>query len=504
MSTNVSKRTRHVEPGPIWELSVILTERWNFNPHDVHFAFGRGTSHRSREVYTYLFTLLILSLEHYPTMPAIFPCMICNTTFNDNKSLISHRHTQRHMKRAGESFEGPKCGLCGRQFSRVYDISRHQQQGGCPVATLRAMMPNKRKHNADHPAIPSPRVRTTSPTRKRDLSDETWHSDKSDRNTTPTSESERLEAEVTPTSQRLSHNTGDSSGTISNPLSQDAVDSDCAVNTDASALDVLDDTVHDDIIADMCRLPLTDIRACNNTAAWIPASPHNRGHLELSEPPANSNGDAISTTDATQVECLTRVLERTSIETKQRSSFCPSVATRSSIRSYLKNPSLRDRLSWHSGLSKRSSNRSHKRASTVPSEMAAPMLDLIDEELRNSRASGTRLEGHVPRRDERLKEVLQERLRIAVKAGVTEEVVSVLLSGAGIIDVNYPDDSGQTPLIVASIYGHTRIVAVLLDQSSIDVGYREPKCLFAASIYAHRTENTEIQEMLNEAIDWEC
>jgi hypothetical protein len=86
-----------------------------------------------------------------------------------------------------------------------------------------------------------------------------------------------------------------------------------------------------------------------------------------------------------------------SILSKRRSSLCLSTVTgysassgaRSSIRSFLISSSLKEiRLSWFSGSSTHSSNKSHKCASVISSEMPAPMLGFNDEELRNSRRSG--------------------------------------------------------------------------------------------------------------------
>ena len=87
------------------------------------------------------------------------------------------------------------------------------------------------------------------------------------------------------------------------------------------------------------------------------------------------------------------------IRSKRRTSFCLSTVTgysassqaRSSVRSFMMNPPLNDiPLSWCPGPSTHSSNKSHKCASLVSSEMPAPMLGLNDEELRNSRRSDTR------------------------------------------------------------------------------------------------------------------
>lgn len=104
-------------------------------------------------------------------MSALFPCIICNISFNDRRSLISHEKTQKHRKKAGESFRGFTCEPCGHQFSRIYDIKRHQQQGDClgVQATVAQQMAvsSTRKRHADCSEIPNQRMRTVSPARRR-------------------------------------------------------------------------------------------------------------------------------------------------------------------------------------------------------------------------------------------------------------------------------------------------------------------------------------------------
>jgi ankyrin repeat protein len=202
------------------------------------------------------------------------------------------------------------------------------------------------------------------------------------------------------------------------------------------------------------------------------------------------------------VESLTHAMGRTSIEAKPRSSFALSVVTgysaaasqtRSSFQS-LFNPSLTPgRVSWYSGLSRRSSHRSFNSASTIPSVMAGPML-YSNEELVNSRESGSRLERYVPSILQP-KKVRQERLWIAVQGGITQDVADILESSAGSIDVNCLDDNGWSPLITATFNNQDRIVALLLDQDGIDVSYRDTT-ESTASMYAHRLGHSKIKDML--------
>ena len=162
------------------------------------------------------------------------------------------------------------------------------------------------------------------------------------------------------------------------------------------------------------------------------------------------------------------------------------------------NPSLRSiRLSWLSNSSRGPSNKSIKRASTIPSEMAAPMLDIIDEELANSRGSSNRLDRYSSlfRKNRQLKKVSQEHLNIAVRAGVTDEVADILVSGIGIVDVNCVDDRGLSLLIIASIHGYDGIVRLLLNQPRIEVGYRDPKGGCTALEYARNLEHSKVKKM---------
>jgi hypothetical protein len=120
-------------------------------------------------------------------MSEIFWCEVCNISFNAKRYLISYEKTKRHREKAGESFQGFTCILCGRQFSRDYDIPRHQQNHECLGVQGIELQPidtsNKRKHHADSSAIPKQRMRTTSPTRRYTLSDDASRFDTSDRDT---------------------------------------------------------------------------------------------------------------------------------------------------------------------------------------------------------------------------------------------------------------------------------------------------------------------------------
>ena len=91
------------------------------------------------------------------------------------------------------------------------------------------------------------------------------------------------------------------------------------------------------------------------------------------------------------------------------------------------------------------------------------MLGQIDEELENSRGLSSRLERYMPgRRHKARQRALHERLWAAVSMDRVEEVVVVLASGRGVIDINCPDEIGFTPLLLAASHGHEGIVTALL------------------------------------------
>jgi ankyrin repeat protein len=437
-----------------------------------------------------------------------FKCIICNVSFSAERSLINHqKNSQSHKKAAGESPQGFTCNICGRNLCREYDIPRHQQSGGCPGVQAFALQPtdtsNKQKHHADSSSVPNQRKRTTSPTRRYDSSDSALRSETSDCSTFFPWILEQAGAGEIPISQKLSQG-ADSSTTTSNPLPQDAADSNADFDTGLSIMDMRADIDLDEVQENTHPLPLTDMGAAGNTATVAPARSDKPSSPEVQVLPVNDDGDGIDTAD--RVESLTHVLERTSITMRLRSSFALSTVsgysaasqTKSSVRSYLMNPSLKSiRLSWLSTSSRGSSNRSFRRASTVPSEMAAPMLDSIDEELENSRGSSNRLERYASlfQQNRQLKKVSQERLSIAVMAGVTDEVADILVRGTGIIDVNFVDDKGLSLLITASIQGFDGIVRLLLDQRGIDVGYRDPKGRRTALEYARDLEHSKVEKM---------
>jgi ankyrin repeat protein len=98
------------------------------------------------------------------------------------------------------------------------------------------------------------------------------------------------------------------------------------------------------------------------------------------------------------------------------------------------------------------------------------MLGQIDEELENSRGFSSRLERYMPgRRYKPRQRALHKRLWAAVSANHDEKVVAILASGRGIIDINYADEKGFTPLHQATSHGYEGIVAVLLEHGHIDV-----------------------------------
>jgi ankyrin repeat protein len=437
-----------------------------------------------------------------------FKCIICNVSFSAERSLINHqKNSQSHKKAAGESPQGFTCNICGRNLCREYDIPRHQQSGGCPGVQAFALQPtdtsNKQKHHADSSSVPNQRKRTTSPTRRYDSSDSALRSETSDCSTFFPWILEQAGAGEIPISQKLSQG-ADSSTTTSNPLPQDAADSSADFDTGLSIIDMRADIDLDEVQENTHPLPLTDMGAAGNTATVAPARSDKPSSPEVQVLPVNDDGDGIDTAD--RVESLTHVLERTSITMRLRSSFALSTVsgysaasqTNSSVRSYLMNPSLKSiRLSWLSTSSRGSSNRSFRRASTVPSEMAAPMLDSIDEELENSRGSSNRLERYASlfRQTRQPKKVSQERLRIAVRAGVTDEVADILARGAGIIDVNCLDDRGLSLLITASMQGFDGIVRLLLKQRGTDVSYRDPEEGCTALEYARDLENSKVEKV---------
>jgi len=500
--------------------------------------------------------------EHGPEMSEVSPCKICNVSFSTKRALASHEKTKTHRTKAGQPYQHHECVLCGRQFSRIYDVSKHQQQGQCPgvqaTAAQQTVTFKKRKYSADYSGSSSQRLRTTSPTRIDHLSDKTLDSDANDRNG----------AGIFSTIDESSRNAGDGGGSTSGPLIQDTADQD---GTDVSSMDVVADLDLNGTQGDTYLSPLTIPGACEDAAVLNTARSdsegsqevHVFGHLNairqidqghtpapvvaripsesfnsplwrsLAAPP-HTTGDAIST--AGGLESLTQALERASMETRPRSSFALSTVTgystaasltRSSIRSYF-NPSLKPiRLSWYSHSPQRLSNKSFKSASTVPSEMAGPMLEPVDEELFNSRVSGSRLGRYVPsifRKDRYPQKGLQvdekvhqnereipqdeteipqdeteipkddERLLRAVQTGHTQDVADILASMTGNIDVNRLDDNGWSPLITATINGHEGIVALLLKQKGLDVSQRDTMG-FTASMYAHQLGHLNIKKM---------
>ena len=427
-------------------------------------------------------------------MSTDFQCLVCERYFTTKRALVRHgKICQKHKRKAGESSEGVTCELCGARINRSHDIPRHQQQTGClkkaQAANAQQKVPatsSKRKHDGDRSEIPNQRIRIAGPARRCD-SDLTG--DTSNRDTVPTWKPERAETGAISTSQGLSSHAVESGTTTSTPLPPGVADQDGDVHTDTEAMDVVADAV-DGVQQHAYLSPLIDTGVAGNGATSAPASPDNQGSREH---PVNDNLDAIPTESA--VESLTCALERTSMERKSSFALSAVSQTRSSVRS-LFYPSESIRPSSWTKLSERSSE-SLKRASTVPSEMAPPFLERIDEELVNSRESGSRLKRYVPsmpsmfRKDKKL---CNERLWIAVQAGITEEVADILASGSNTIDINRPDTNCWPPLITAAFYGHEEIVAILLDQSGIDVNFRDPIGL-TASMYAHHLEHSEIEAM---------
>jgi ankyrin repeat protein len=462
-------------------------------------------------------------------MSTNFQCLVCGDRFTTKRALVSHEDgkiCQKHKRKAGESSEGVTCELCGARINRSHDIPRHQQQARCLKAqavNTQQKVPatsNKRKCDADDSDDSNKRKQTTSPAPTNDLSDSTLRFDPSDRDTVSPCRAEQAGAGAISTSQGLSSNAGESGTTTSTPLPPGVADQDGAVHTDMEAMDVRADAI-DGVQQHAYLSPLIDTGVAGNGATPALASPDNQGSQEL---PVNDNLDGIPTESAVEsstcalertsmerkssfavsddleapsggMESLTHALERTSMETKSSFALSAVSQTRSSVRS-LFYPSESIRPSSWTKFSERSSE-SLKRASTVPSEMAPPFLERIDEELVNSRESGSRLKRYVPsmpsmfRKD---KKVCNERLWIAVQAGITEEVADILASGSNTIDINRPDTNFWSPLITAAFYGHEEIVAILLDQSGIDVNFRDPIGL-TASMYAHHLEHSEIEAM---------
>jgi hypothetical protein len=200
--------------------------------------------------------------------------------------------------------------------------------------------------------------------------------------------------------------------------------------------------------------------------------------------PMTSTAKVIMDVDG--MDSLTGGVARTSLEVqsskKKRSSFTFSItsscsatsqSTLPSVRSILTNPSLRYLSgSFISILSMRSSNRSLRRASTVPSEMAAPLLSQIDEELENSRGITSRFERYMPGgRYKAWQRALHERLLAAASTNHVEDAIVILARGRGIIDINCQDENGFTPLFLAACHGHEGVLKVLLEsgRGMIDV-----------------------------------
>lgn len=433
--------------------------------------------------------------EHHPEMSEIFTCYICNISFNAKRSLVSHENSQRHREKAGEAVQGYTCPLCLRQFSRTYDISKHQQQRQCPgvqaTAAQRTITSNKRKLSADCSSMPNLRIRTTSPTRIGDLSDSNLGCDSSERDAVSPLRPEQAGAGQILNSQDLPSNAGGSGTATSNPFPRAAADHDVSVDADLAAVDVLAETDLDSAKENTYPPPLIDIGppligTAGNIATSAPASSDNQSSPEAQVLPVSEDVDGIATADA--MESLTHALKRTSVSSLALSTvtgYSGAPRIRSSIRSYFMNTSLRSiRLSWYSNSSQLSIS---KRASTVPSEMAGPMLEPIDEELKASRKSGLLLQGYVPNNNNNC----QKLFWIAIRENNYKRVAYYLSSWISVIDINCPDASGRSPLVAATFHNHDGVVQLLLDQTGIDVKRR---CTmgFTALFYAYRLNRSKI------------
>jgi hypothetical protein len=406
-------------------------------------------------------------------------CESCEKTFSEPRGLKSHqKKCQKHLEKTGQPRVRYPCDSCGSLFSRLYDVGRHKELNQCPgtpfVPSTQTATSRKHVLSAHYEESPSQRLRTNSPTRDHVQLEDHAEIDVVSCEGTVVPEPEdtdaQLEALVRTYGQHLHDDT-----TPSDLTTPTRNDSSSTVGVDLARFDT---PVDENICQTQPRAEASPSTVVSDPASTVPSAQETPGaddSTEITTPPMTSSGEALSNVDG--MDLLTHGFARTSLEIqaskKQRSSFAFSITsscsatsqfTLPSMRSFLTNPSLRhlsgSRISIRS---MRSSNLSLGRASTVPSEMPAPMLGQIDEELENSRGLSSRLERYMPgRRLKARQRALHERLWAAVSMNHVEEVGTVLASGRGIIDINCSDEIGFTPLHLAAYHGHEGIVTALL------------------------------------------
>jgi ankyrin repeat protein len=399
--------------------------------------------------------------------------------------------------------------MCGSSFSRIPDVTRHIKQNQCRKAPTATSPPTvtSRKHvlSAHYEETPSQRLRTISPTRSHaEVGHHTVPDVVSCKMTVVVPELDHTDEKLDAPVHMLPQDGYDDGMAAGNLIISDANNSSPTVGVDLINGDTPDDSNLHQVQGGAETSPSTGFSGAEIVTLPAQETPGADDSGEIQMLPITSHEEAVSNVDS--VESITHRLSRTSLEVQaskqKRSSFAFSVAsvcsatsqwTLPSVRSFFTNPSLRHlAVSQISNPSIRSSNMSHWRASTVPSEMPAPMLEQIDEELVYSRGFGGRLERYMPLRKPRAdQQALHERLRSAVDTNRLREVVTILANSRGIINVNRPDESGFTPLLEAARHGHESIVAVLLEQKGIDVHHRDNRGS-TALLWAQRQGHTKI------------
>ncbi|KAM0708162.1 hypothetical protein Q7P35_004812 [Cladosporium inversicolor] len=441
-------------------------------------------------------------------------CNSCEKTFSEQRSLKNHqKYCEKHLEKTGQPRVRYPCDLCGSSFSRLYDIGRHKELGQCPRAPLfpSTQTVTARKHvlSAHYEESPSQRLRTTSPTRSHaEVGYNTVHGVVSCEATVVVSGLEHTDKEV----DTLPQHRYDDDMAAGDIVIPDGSNSSSTVGVDIINANTPDDNNFHQVQGGAEVSPSTG--SSDSGSATLPAedTPGVDDGARIQILPITSCEEAVSNVDS--VDSITHRLSRTSLEVQEskqkRSSFAFSIRsgysatsqwTLPSMHSFLTNPSLSHLAKWRTSV--RSSNMSHRRASTVPSEMPAPMLEQIDEELINSRGLSGRLERYMPLRKPRAgqqdphegQQDPHEHLRVAISTNRVEEVVHILASGRGIIDVNFLDGNGCTPLLEAARHGHESIVTILLEQRGIDVHRRDSRGS-TALMWAQRQGHTNIVNQL--------
>jgi ankyrin repeat protein len=407
-------------------------------------------------------------------------CKSCQKTFSAPRGLKAHqKKCVKHLEQIDKSPVFFSCDACDGSFSRPYDVGRHKRLGQCPrlplVPSSQTVTTRKHALSAHYEESPSQRMRTASPARDHTQLEVHAKFDVVSCEAAVVPGSQDTEAKLETPVHVLpeGYNVDTTTGELATPGPSD---SSSTVGVDPVKRDTLGDAISRQVQPYAEASPSTGSSDSGSTISSAQETPSADGSTDIRILPVTSNGEAIPDVDG--MDSLTHGFARASLEVqasrKKRSSFAFSITsscsatsqfTLPSMRSFLANPSLRHLSgSLISIPSLRSSNMSLRRASTVPSEMPAPMLGQIDEELENSRGLSSRLERYMPgRRHKARQQALHERLWSAVSTNCVEDVIVILASGRGIIDINCPNENGFTPLLLAAYQGHEDIVKVLLE-----------------------------------------